>query len=149
MGVIGVFAPEDSGLLGLVTQVCSIIAGGNTCVVLASEHLPLCAISFSEVIATSDVPNGVVNILTGKIAELNAVFASHMNVNALLYCGSDTAVIKTIQDLAVDNIKRVIIRENSDYADEKHENLHYIYDFQETKTTWHPIEQIGGAGSGY
>ena len=149
MGVIGVFAPEDSGLLGLVTQVCSIIAGGNTCVVLASEHLPLCAISFSEVIATSDVPNGVVNILTGKIAELNAVFASHMNVNALLYCGSDTAVIKTIQDLAVDNIKRVIIRENGDYADEKHENLHYIYDFQETKTTWHPIEQIGGAGSGY
>jgi hypothetical protein len=99
MGVIGVFAPEDSGLLGLVTQICSIIAGGNTCVVLASEHLPLCAISFSEVIATSDVPNGVVNILTGKIAELNAVFASHMNVNALLYCGSDATVIKTIQDL--------------------------------------------------
>jgi acyl-CoA reductase-like NAD-dependent aldehyde dehydrogenase len=149
MGVIGVFAPEDSGLLGLVTQVCSIIAGGNTCVVLASEHLPLCAISFSEVIATSDVPNGVVNILTGKIAELNAVFASHMNVNALLYCGSDATVIKAIQDIAVDNIKRVIIRENGDYADEKHENLHYIYDFQETKTTWHPIEQIGGAGSGY
>jgi acyl-CoA reductase-like NAD-dependent aldehyde dehydrogenase len=149
MGVIAVFAPENSGLLGLVTQICSIISGGNSCVVLASEHLPLCSISFAEVLATSDVPNGVVNILTGKIAELNSVFASHMNVNAILYCGADSSVIKTIQDLAIDNMKRVIIRENSDYVDEKHDNLHYIYDFQETKTTWHPIEQIGGAGSGY
>jgi acyl-CoA reductase-like NAD-dependent aldehyde dehydrogenase len=149
MGVVAVFAPEDSGLLGLVTQICSIIAGGNTCVVLASEHLPLCAVSFSEVVATSDVPNGVVNILTGKISELSSVFASHMNVNALLYCGADSNIIKSIQDLAIDNMKRFVIRENSDYMDEKHDNLHYIYDFQETKTTWHPIEQIGGAGSGY
>jgi acyl-CoA reductase-like NAD-dependent aldehyde dehydrogenase len=149
MGVVAVFAPEDSGLLGLVTQICSIISGGNTCVVLASEHLPLCAISFAEVLATSDVPGGVVNILTGKIAELTAVFASHKNVNALLYCGSDLTIIKSIQELAIENIKRVILRENSDYVDDKHENLHYIFDFQETKTTWHPIEQIGGAGSGY
>lgn len=149
MGVVAVFAPEDSGLLGLVTQICSIISGGNTCVVLASEHLPLCAISFAEVLATSDVPGGVVNILTGKIAELTAVFASHKNVNALLYCGSDLATIKTIQELAVENIKRVLLRDNGDYMDDKHENVHYIFDFQETKTTWHPIEQIGGAGSGY
>ncbi|MDO9261300.1 MAG: aldehyde dehydrogenase family protein [Flavobacteriaceae bacterium] len=149
MGVVAVIAPEDSGLLGLVTQICSIIAGGNTCVILASEKLPLCAISFSEVIATSDVPSGVVNIITGKQSELLHNFASHMNVNAILYCGSDAIAIKTVQDLSIENIKRVVIRENSDYVDAKHENPYYIFDFQETKTTWHPIEQIGGAGSGY
>lgn len=149
MGVVAVVAPESSGLLGLVTQICSIIAGGNTCVVLASEKLPLCAVSFSEVIATSDVPGGVVNIITGKQNELINNFASHMNVNAILYCGSDKKVIKNVQDLAIENIKRVFIRENSDYFDAKHDNLYYIFDFQETKTTWHPIEQIGGSGSGY
>ncbi|MDH3382331.1 MAG: aldehyde dehydrogenase family protein, partial [Flavobacteriaceae bacterium] len=124
-------------------------AGGNTCVVLASEKLPLCAVSFSEIIATSDVPGGVVNIITGKASELINNFASHMNVNAILYCGSDKKVIKNVQDLAIENIKRVVIRENSDYFDAKHDNLYYIFDFQETKTTWHPIEQIGGSGSGY
>ncbi|MDP2089780.1 MAG: aldehyde dehydrogenase family protein [Flavobacteriaceae bacterium] len=149
MGVVAVIASEDSGLLGLVTQICSIIAGGNTCVILASEKLPLCAISFSEVIATSDVPGGVVNIITGNQSELLKNFGSHMNVNAILYCGSDANVIKTIQELAIENMKRVIIRENSDYVDAKHETPYYIFDFQETKTTWHPIEQIGAAGSGY
>jgi acyl-CoA reductase-like NAD-dependent aldehyde dehydrogenase len=122
MGVVAVVAPESSGLLGLVTQICSIIAGGNTCVVLASEKLPLCAVSFSEVIATSDVPGGVVNIITGKQNELINNFASHMNVNAILYCGSDKKVIKNVQDLAIENIKRVFIRENSDYFDAKHDN---------------------------
>lgn len=149
MGVVAVIAPENSGLLGFVTQICSIIAGGNTAVILASEKLPMCAISFAEVIATADVPGGVVNIITGKQSELLHNFASHMNVNAILYCGSDKKVIKTIQDLSIENIKRVVIREDSDYFDVKHDNLYYIFDFQETKTTWHPIEQVGGSGSGY
>jgi len=148
-GVVAVFAPEQSGLLGLVTQVCSIIAGGNTCVVLASENKPLCAITFAEVLATSDVPGGVVNILTGNRAELLPHFGTHMDVNAVLYCGEDKEAIKTLQTMAVENMKRVRLREDGDYFDAKHENPYYILDFQETKTTWHPIEQIAGAGSGY
>lgn len=148
-GVVAAFAPEQSGLLGLITQVCSVIAGGNTCVILASESKPLCAITFAEVLATSDVPGGVVNILTGNRAELLTHFASHMDVNAVLYCGADKSDIKTIQELAVESMKRTRIREDGDYFDAKHENPYYIFDFQETKTTWHPIEQIAGAGSGY
>jgi len=148
-GVVAAFAPEKSGLLGLVTQICSIIAGGNTCVVLASESKPLCAITFAEVLATSDVPGGVVNILTGNRAELLSHFGTHMDVNAVLYCGDDKADIKALQTMAVENMKRVSIREDSDYFNTKHETPYYILDFQETKTTWHPIEQIGAKGSGY
>ncbi|WP_264520149.1 aldehyde dehydrogenase family protein [Flavobacterium sp. N1994] len=149
MGVISVYAPQQSGLLGLVTQIASIIAGGNTCVVLASEQLALCAVTFAEVLATSDVPGGVVNILTGNQTELLTQFAAHKDVNAILYCGKDSEMIAKIQDLAIENLKRVVLREDSEYFDDKHESPYLIYDFQETKTTWHPIEVIAGAGAGY
>jgi acyl-CoA reductase-like NAD-dependent aldehyde dehydrogenase len=149
MGVVSVYAPQQSGLLGLVTQIASIIAGGNTCVVLASEQLALCAVTFAEVLATSDVPGGVVNILTGNQSELLTQFAAHKDVNAILYCGKDSDMIAKIQDLAIENLKRVVLREDSDYFDDKHESPYLIYDFQETKTTWHPIEVIAGAGAGY
>ena len=149
MGVISVFAPQQSGLLGLVTQIASIIAGGNTCVVLAAEQLALCAVTFAEVLATSDVSGGVVNILTGNQTELLTQFAAHKDVNAILYCGKDSEMIAKIQDLAIENLKRVVLREDSDYFDDKHESPYLIYDFQETKTTWHPIEVIAGAGAGY
>ncbi|MGC4041125.1 MAG: aldehyde dehydrogenase family protein [Flavobacterium sp.] len=148
-GVVSVFAPQQSGLLGLVTQIASIIAGGNTCVVLASEHLALCAVTFAEVLATSDVPGGVVNILTGNPTELLTQFAAHKDVNAVLYCGKDSETIAKIQDLAIENLKRVVLREDGDYFDDKFESPHLIFDFQETKTTWHPIEVIAGAGAGY
>lgn len=148
-GVVSVFAPQQSGLLGLVTQVASIISGGNTCVVLASEQLALCAVTFGEVLATSDVPGGVVNILTGNQPELLTQFAAHKDVNAILYCGKDADMIAKIQDLAIENLKRVVLREDSDYFDDKHESPYMIFDFQETKTTWHPIEVIAGAGAGY
>lgn len=148
-GVVAVIAPEKSGLLGLVTQICSVIAGGNTCVILASETKPLCAITFAEVLATSDVPGGVVNILTGNRAELMSHFGTHMDVNAVLYCGEAKTDIKALQEMAVENMKRVRIREDGDYFDTKHESPYYIFDFQETKTTWHPIEQIAGSGSRY
>ncbi len=148
-GVVSVFAPQQSGLLGLVTQIATIIAGGNTCVVLASEQLALCAVTFAEVLATSDVPGGVVNILTGNQTELLTQFAAHKDVNAILYCGKDSEMIAKIQDLAIENLKRVIVREDSDYFDDKHESPHLIFDFQETKTTWHPIEVVAGAGAGY
>jgi len=148
-GVVAVIAPEKSGLLGLVTQICSVIAGGNTCVILASETKPLCAITFAEVLATSDVPGGVVNILTGNRPELMSHFGTHMDVNAVLYCGEAKTDIKALQEMAVENMKRVRIREDGDYFDTKHESPYYIFDFQETKTTWHPIEQIAGSGSRY
>ncbi|HNP33469.1 MAG TPA: aldehyde dehydrogenase family protein [Flavobacterium sp.] len=148
-GVVSVYAPQQSGLLGLVTQIASIIAGGNTCVVLAAEQLALCAVTFAEVLATSDVPGGVVNILTGNQSELLTQFAAHKDVNAILYCGKDADMIAKIQDLAIENLKRVVLREDSDYFDDKHESPYLIFDFQETKTTWHPIEVIAGAGAGY
>ena len=148
-GVVAAYAPQQSGLLGLVTQIASIIAGGNTCVVLASEQLALCAVTFAEVLATSDVPGGVVNILTGNQTELLTQFAAHKDVNAILYCGNNSEILAKIQDLAIENLKRVVLREDSDYFDDKHESPHLIFDFQETKTTWHPIEVIAGAGAGY
>lgn len=148
-GVVAVFAPQQSSLLGLVTQIASIIAGGNTCVVLASEQLALCAVTFSEVLATSDIPGGVVNILTGKQTELLTQFAAHKDVNAILYCGKDAETIAKIQSLAIENLKRVVVRDDGDYFDDKYESPYMIFDFQETKTTWHPIEVIAGAGSGY
>ena len=148
-GVVAVFAPQQSSLLGLVTQIASIIAGGNTCIVLASEQLALCAVTFAEVIATSDVPAGVINVLTGNQTELLTQFAAHKDVNAILYCGKDVEMIAKIQNLAIENLKRVVIREDGDYFDDKHESPYLIYDFQETKTTWHPIEVIAGAGAGY
>lgn len=148
-GVVAVFAPQQSSLLGLVTQIASIIAGGNTCVVLASEQLALCAVTFAEVLATSDVPGGVVNILTGNQTELLTQFAAHKDVNSILYCGAASEMIAKIQNLAIENLKRVVLREDGDYFDDKYESPYMIYDFQETKTTWHPIEVIAGAGAGY
>jgi hypothetical protein len=91
----------------------------------------------------------VVNILTGNQSELLTQFAAHKDVNAILYCGKDAEMTAKIQDLAIENLKRVVIREDSDYFDEKHESPYLIFDFQETKTTWHPIEAIAGAGAGY
>lgn len=149
VGVVAVFAPQKSGLIGLVTQVATIIAGGNTCVVLASEQLALCAVTFAEVLATSDVSGGVVNILTGNQEELLFQFASHKDVNTILYCGDNSEKIKSIQELSIENMKRVVIREDSNYFDDKFESPYMIFDFQETKTTWHPIEVIAGAGAGY
>jgi acyl-CoA reductase-like NAD-dependent aldehyde dehydrogenase len=138
-GVVAVLAPNDSSLLGLVSNVVPVIVGGNTCVVLASEEKPLCAVSFAEVLHASDVPGGVVNILTGYREELTGQFASHMDVNAVVYCDGDTEVAKEIQISAADNIKRVIDRVDTDWAEEKSQNPYLIKETQETKTTWHPI----------
>ena len=137
-GVVAVLAPNDSSLLGLITNIAAAIVGGNTCVVLASESKPLCAVSFAEVLHASDVPGGVVNILTGFRSELTEFFASHMDVNAVVYCDGGKAVAKTVQVLAADNIKRVIARNRVDWSGDA-ENPYLIRDTQEVKTTWHPI----------
>ncbi|MBW6484122.1 MAG: aldehyde dehydrogenase family protein [Vicingaceae bacterium] len=148
-GVVTIFAPEENGLIGLISTIIPTIAGGNTCVLLASEQLPLCAITFAEVLNSSDVPGGVVNILTGKRSELLEHMSSHMDVNAFLYSGTDKKEIVAIQKYAVANLKRVVVRDYASIYDEKHENPYYIEYFLEMKTTWHPIEKIGASGSGY
>ena len=137
-GVVSILAPDDTGLLGLISNIAPAIAGGNTCVVLASESKPLSAVSFAEVLQASDVPGGVVNILTGFRSELVEFFASHMDVNAVVYCDGGKAVARTVQELAADNIKRVIERNNVDWLRDA-ENPYLIRDTQEVKTTWHPI----------
>lgn len=148
-GVVAAIAPQDSSLIGLVSIIAPIIAGGNTCVVLASYDKPLCSITFAEVLATSDLPGGVVNILTGKPSELIPFFADHMDVNAVVYCGSDKENKKIIQQKAVQNIKRVFIYNDVNWLADEGQSPYYITDLQEIKTTWHPIENIGGAKAGY
>lgn len=137
-GVVSMLVPDDSSLLGLIANIAPAIAGGNTCVVLASESKPLCAVSFAEVLHASDVPAGVVNILTGFRAELMQQFASHMDVNAVIYCDGGKSVARTVQEIAADNIKRVIARNRVDWVGDA-ENPYLIRDTQEVKTTWHPI----------
>jgi len=137
-GVVSILAPDDTGLLGLISNIAPAIAGGNTCVALASESRPLSAVSFAEVLHASDVPGGVVNILTGFRSELTEFFASHMDVNAIIYCDGGKAVARAVQELAADNIKRVIARNRVDWLHDA-QNPYLIRDTQEVKTTWHPI----------
>lgn len=138
-GVVAILAPDESPLLGLISNIAPVIVGGNTCVVLASEKKPLCAVSFAEVLHASDVPAGVVNILTGFREELAQQFASHMDVNAIVYCDGDEDEAKEIQERASDNIKRVIGRVGTDWDEQSAQNPYLIKETQETKTTWHPI----------
>lgn len=149
MGVVAVIAPQENSLIGLVSLVAPIIAGGNTCVVLASKTKPLSSVTFAEVLHSSDLPGGVVNILTGKIEELLPYFADHMDVNAVVYCENNSADIKTIKEKAALNVKRAIIYEKVKWMDETAQSPYFINDFQEVKTTWHPIERIGGGKAGY
>jgi len=148
-GVVAAIAPQESSLIGLVSSIGPIIAGGNTCVILASETKPLCAVSFAEVVNSSDVPGGVVNILTGKPSELFSHFASHMDVNAIVYCGNDELIQKEIQQKAAGNVKRVLVYRDVNWLSEKGQTPYYILNLQEIKTTWHPIENIGSGGGGY
>jgi acyl-CoA reductase-like NAD-dependent aldehyde dehydrogenase len=138
-GVVSLLAPDGSSLLGLVSNIAPVIVGGNTVVVLASESLPLCAVSFAEVLHASDVPAGVVNILTGYRHELRGYFASHMDVNAIIFCDGDAGVAKDIQERAADNIKRVVSRVGTEWSREQAQTPYLIQETQETKTTWHPI----------
>ena len=121
-GVVSILAPDNSGLLGLVSNIAPAIAGGNTCVVLASETMPLCAVSFAEVLHASDVPGGVVNILTGLREELTEQFASHMDVNAIIWCDGGRKTAGDVQRLAAENVKRVVRRTRVDWSKADAEN---------------------------
>lgn len=148
-GVVAAIAPQNDSLLGLVSVIAPIIAGGNTCVVLASHSKPLCAVTFAEVLNSSDLPVGVVNILTGKVSELVPFFADHMDVNATVYCEADASTQKMIKEKSALNVKRVALYDKVKWADASGQSPYFIMDFQEIKTTWHPIENIGGAKAGY
>jgi acyl-CoA reductase-like NAD-dependent aldehyde dehydrogenase len=138
-GVVTMLAPDDSGLIGLVSVILPAIVGGNTAVALASTTKPLCAVTFAEVLATSDVPAGVVNILTGKRDELLDHLAGHMDVNATLYCGQDPHELAAIRIKSALNVKRVISYDREDWTDESAQSPYFILDMQEVKTTWHPV----------
>ena len=147
-GVVGVIAGTQTSLIDLVSMIAPVIAGGNTCVVIANEQLPLCAVTFAEVLNSSDLPGGVVNILTGKLDELLTPISTHMDVNAIAYAGNDATILKAIQLNAVENLKRVRAYDQN-WMDTASQSIYLISDFQEIKTTWHPIENIGGASSTY
>ena len=138
-GVVAAIAPDDSSLLGLVSIIAPVIAGGNSIVILASESFPLCSITFAEVLHSSDVPDGVVNILTGYRNELIKHFSSHMDVNAIIYCGDNSDDKKLVESNAALNVKHVIHFPNQDWAKNLHQSPYHILKCQETKTTWHPI----------
>lgn len=134
-GVVAIIAPQDSSLLGLVSAVAPALVAGNTVVVVASEALPLSAISLAEVLATSDVPGGVVNILTGSPAEIAPWLASHSDVNALDLVGAGALEWVDLQIAAAETLKRVLPPENG--PDAASPDLHRILAFTETKTVWH------------
>ncbi len=140
-GVVSVIAPEQQPLLGLVSVIAPVIAGGNSCIVLASESKPLPAVSFGEVLHSSDVPGGVVNILTGLKEELIDHMSSHMDVNAFFY--TDKSIKeefgKQIDENAALNVKRIVFEAVEDWLEMKNENPYLITHFQEIKTTWHPV----------
>jgi acyl-CoA reductase-like NAD-dependent aldehyde dehydrogenase len=131
-GVVGIVAPEEPPLAGLVSRLAPAIVGGNATVVLASEASPLAAVELAEVLATSDVPGGVVNLLTGYRKELAPILAGHMDVNAIDLAGADGQV-EELERLAADNVKRVVRGTPDDQSPWE------IAAFLELKTVWHPI----------
>jgi acyl-CoA reductase-like NAD-dependent aldehyde dehydrogenase len=131
-GVVGILAPELPALLGLVSRVAPAIVGGNAVVVVASEAQPLAAIELAEALATSDLPGGVVNLLTGHRSELAPWLAGHMDVNALDLAGADGGAAE-LEQLAAENVKRVV------HGAPDTQSPWEIAAFLELKTVWHPI----------
>ena len=138
-GVIALIAPNDNPLLGLISLIAPALAGGNTVVCLAPEKWPLSAISFGEVLHASDMPNGVVNILTGFESELAEHFSTHKDVNGVVYCGDNLVLAKSIQEHASENVNRVHYYDKTDWLKENGQSPYFIMDHVEIKTTWHPV----------
>ncbi|MFB6716287.1 aldehyde dehydrogenase family protein [Streptomyces sp. NPDC056237] len=152
-GVVAVLAPQKSSFLGLVSVIAPVIATGNTAVVIASAHSPLPALSLGEVLATSDLPGGVVNILSGGTAEIATPLASHQDVNAIDLTGADAALAKELEIAAADNLKRVLRAQATDEDNASDwsadPGTHRLTAFLETKTVWHPTGALGVSGSSY
>jgi acyl-CoA reductase-like NAD-dependent aldehyde dehydrogenase len=143
-GVVGVIAPEESSLIGLVSRLAPAIASGNCAVVIASQGRPLPAVTLTEVLATSDVPGGVVNLVTGLRTELVQHLAGHMDVNALDAFGLDPAQLAAVEEIATENVKRFVRPPDGgagsvDWLSDRAQSPYLIGEFVETKTVWHPI----------
>lgn len=154
-GVVGIQCAGINGLLELVSLIAPVIAGGNTCVVVASEKHPLPAVTFTEVLATSDLPGGVVNLLTGFRSELLKPLVAHMDINAVVVAPFDFAQGGSHEERvmldseATCNLKRVVYPKVKDWSSDEAQSPYFILDTQEVKTTWHPIERGQGGGGGY
>ncbi|MCU1246457.1 MAG: Aldehyde Dehydrogenase [Acidobacteria bacterium] len=141
-GVVAVVAPESPSLLGLVSRIAPAVVGGNTVVAVTSEAQPLAAITLGEVFENSDVPAGVINLVSGLKSELVPWLASHMDVNALDTTGVATEAIAAVQKAAAENVKRIVHFDGQaiGWTDQRRsQSLYAILDFQESKTVWHPV----------
>jgi len=144
-GVVGILAPPGAPLLGLVSVIAPVITGGNACVVIAAEHDPCVAITFAEVVATSDVPPGVINILTGRSSELAPHLAAHADVNALDLTGADAGLHKRLEQAAAETVKRVYAPKGvPDFAAVP--GMGRLRAFLEIKTVWHPTGALSLSG---
>ena len=141
-GVVGVVAPDKPSLLGLVSRIAPALVGGNTVVAITSEKHPLAAITMGEVFQTSDVPGGVINLISGLKSELVPWLAAHMDVNAIDTTGVASDAILAVQKTAAENVKRVVHFDGASIGwDDRRlsQSPSAIFDFQESKTVWHPI----------
>lgn len=141
VGVVVVLPPDEPSLVSLVSLMAAVILSGNTAVVIASEKFPLVAVTFTEILATSDLPGGVVNLLTGKRAELLPHIAGHMDVNAIVDGTGDAATRAQLQGGTAVNLKRYANHSltAADWYSAKAENPYWILDTIEFKTAWHPV----------
>ncbi|MBV8299556.1 MAG: aldehyde dehydrogenase family protein [Candidatus Eremiobacteraeota bacterium] len=140
-GVVALLAPDEPALLGLVTAVLPVLVSGNAVVVVAGERDPRAAVVFAECLATSDLPGGACNVLTGTRAELGPVLAGHMDVNALGAFGLDAATEKRLAELGAENVKRTRFEEcprRKAWFDERYDDLERVLAYTELKTIWHP-----------
>jgi acyl-CoA reductase-like NAD-dependent aldehyde dehydrogenase len=138
-GVVGIVAPEEPDLLGLVSHLAPVVVAGNAAVVLLSEAHPLASLELAEVLATSDLPAGVANLISGHKEELVPHLARHMDVSAIADAGGDSRLSKAIGEDAAVNVKRVRRYRVADYRSNGAQGLDFIESFTEIKTTWHPI----------
>lgn len=141
-GVVGIIAPEQPALLGLVSRIAPALVGGNTVVAITSEAQPLAAITMGEVFETSDVPGGVINLISGLKSEIVPWLAAHMDVNAIDATGVSGEMFAAVQKTAAENVKRVVRfdGEKVGWDDASRSQSPYaIFDFQEMKTVWHPM----------
>lgn len=147
-GVVYLLTPEKNPLLGLVSTLIPIIVSGNSVVATAPEGSPLTTMSFAEVLNSSDVPAGVINLMTGRDEELNDHAARHMDINAIVSSRGDHEQWKSMQIAGADNMKRML-NWSRDWVNKDAQSPYMITDLCEVKTTWHPIERISASGSGY
>ena len=137
VGVTAVLAPQDSALLGLVSVLAPVIVSGNTAVLVASERYPLLAVAFAEALAAAELPAGVVNVLTGEVAEVSPWLAAHQDVNAIDLAGAPGPLADDLAVAAAGNLKRVVRLAAADWGAEP--GLERMFATLETKTVWHPL----------